>query len=142
MVSYHCCCCCCILIDRALVEQSLATFHVPAQIGDYTDFYSSIHHATNVGIMFRGKENALPANWKHLPIGYHGRASSVVVSGSPVYRPYGQTLPVEGAEPFFGPCRLMVQCNFEKKKKQENTKCWSLYRFNVQKINTRFRLSF
>lgn len=92
-----------------MVEQKVATFHVPAKIGDYTDFYSSIHHATNVGIMFRGKENALPANWKHLPIGYHGRASSVVVSGTPVRRPYGQTLPVEEAEPFFGPCRLLVQ---------------------------------
>jgi fumarylacetoacetase len=55
--------------------------HLPAKIGDYTDFYSSIYHATNVGIMFRGKENALMPNWKHLPVGYHGRASSVIVSG-------------------------------------------------------------
>lgn len=88
--------------------------HLPAQIGDYTDFYSSIHHATNVGIMFRGKENALMPNWyiqifvftkkyfnliiyrKYLPVGYHGRASSVVVSGTPIRRPNGQTLPVEG----------------------------------------------
>jgi fumarylacetoacetase len=81
--------------------------HLPAQIGDYTDFYSSIHHATNVGIMFRGKDNALMPNWKYLPVGYHGRASSVVVSGTPIRRPLGQTLPVDGAEPTFGPCRLM-----------------------------------
>lgn len=94
------------LQSRALVLQSKATMHVPAQIGDYTDFYSSIHHATNVGIMFRGKENALMPNWKHLPVGYHGRASSVVVSGTPIHRPLGQTLPVDGADPVFGPCRL------------------------------------
>lgn len=56
--------------------------------------------------MFRGKENALMPNWKHLPVGYHGRSSSVVVSGTPITRPYGQTLPVDGADPFFGPCRL------------------------------------
>jgi len=81
--------------------------HLPATIGDYTDFYSSIHHATNVGIMFRGKENALLENWKYIPVGYHGRSSSIVVSGTPITRPLGQTLPVEGAAPFFGPCRLM-----------------------------------
>ncbi|XP_052892176.1 fumarylacetoacetase [Anopheles moucheti] len=91
---------------RALVAQSEAKMHLPANIGDYTDFYSSIHHATNVGVMFRGKENALMPNWKHLPVGYHGRASSVVVSGTPIRRPYGQTLPVDGADPAFGPCRL------------------------------------
>lgn len=82
------------------------TMHLPADIGDYTDFYSSIHHATNVGIMFRGKDNALMPNWKHLPVGYHGRASSVVVSGTPIRRPYGQTQPVDGADPVFGPSRL------------------------------------
>uniref|UniRef100_A0A336M9I7 Fumarylacetoacetase n=1 Tax=Culicoides sonorensis TaxID=179676 RepID=A0A336M9I7_CULSO len=91
----------------ALVKQNEAKMHLPAQIGDYTDFYSSIHHATNVGIMFRGKDNALMPNWKHLPVGYHGRASSVVVSGTPIRRPYGQTLPVDGADPVFGPCRLL-----------------------------------
>uniref|UniRef100_A0A915D7T7 Fumarylacetoacetase n=1 Tax=Ditylenchus dipsaci TaxID=166011 RepID=A0A915D7T7_9BILA len=62
--------------------------HLPADIGDYTDFYSSLHHATNVGIMFRGKENALLENWKWVPVGYHGRASSVVVSGTPITRPW------------------------------------------------------
>ena len=81
--------------------------HLPAKIGDYTDFYSSLHHATNVGIMLRGKENALPPNWKYLPIAYHGRSSSMVVSGTPVRRPRGQTLPVEDTPPVFGPSRLM-----------------------------------
>ncbi|XP_026287584.1 fumarylacetoacetase [Frankliniella occidentalis] len=92
---------------RALVPQGQATMHLPAHIGDYTDFYSSIYHATNVGIMFRSKEKALMPNWKHLPVGYHGRASSVVVSGTPIRRPKGQTQPVEEADPVFGPCRLM-----------------------------------
>ncbi|XP_076167290.1 fumarylacetoacetate hydrolase [Ptiloglossa arizonensis] len=93
--------------SKAFVSQNDATMHVPAKIGDYTDFYSSIHHATNVGAMFRGKENALMPNWKYLPVGYHGRSSSVVVSGTPIRRPRGQTLPVEGAAPAFGPSRLM-----------------------------------
>ncbi|XP_063226337.1 fumarylacetoacetase isoform X2 [Bacillus rossius redtenbacheri] len=92
---------------RAFVAQSEAKMHVPAHIGDYTDFYSSIHHATNVGTMFRGPKDALMPNWKHIPVGYHGRASSVVVSGTPIRRPNGQTCPVEGADPVFGPCRLM-----------------------------------
>lgn len=95
------------LKQRAFVKQSEAQMHVPADIGDYTDFYSSLHHATNVGIMFRGKDNALFDNWKQLPVGYHGRSSSIVISGTPVTRPYGQTLPVEGAAPHFGPSRLM-----------------------------------
>ncbi|NP_001164364.1 fumarylacetoacetase [Nasonia vitripennis] len=93
--------------SKVFVAQNKATMHLPAKIGDYTDFYSSIHHATNVGIMFRGKDNALMPNWKHLPVGYHGRASSVVVSGTPINRPQGQTLPVEGADPVYGPCKLM-----------------------------------
>lgn len=75
---------------RALLPMDTVLMHLPAQIGDYTDFYSSREHATNVGIMFRGKENALQPNWLHLPVGYHGRASSVVVSGTPVVRPQGQ----------------------------------------------------
>lgn len=94
------------LQKSALVPLTEVQMHLPADIGDYTDFYSSIHHATNVGIMFRGKDNALMPNWKHLPVGYHGRASSVVVSGTPIRRPLGQTLPVDGADPAFGPCRL------------------------------------
>ncbi|KAH6931340.1 hypothetical protein HPB50_023563 [Hyalomma asiaticum] len=78
---------------KALVPMSQATMHLPAQIGDYTDFYSSMNHATNVGIMFRGKDNPLLPNWKYLPVGYHGRSSSVVVSGTPIRRPNGQTRP-------------------------------------------------
>ena len=70
------------LRSAALVPMSSVTMHLPADIGDYTDFYSSLDHATNVGTMFRGKDNALMPNWKYLPVGYHGRASSVVVSGS------------------------------------------------------------
>ncbi|CAI5456291.1 unnamed protein product [Caenorhabditis angaria] len=92
---------------RALIPQSSVTMHLPAQIGDYTDFYSSIYHATNVGIMFRGKENALMPNWKWLPVGYHGRASSVVVSGTPLHRPVGQTKAPEATEPSFGPSKLV-----------------------------------
>ncbi|XP_060536463.1 fumarylacetoacetase [Cylas formicarius] len=95
------------LRSRAFTPQSEATMHLPARIGDYTDFYSSIHHATNVGIMFRDKNNALLPNWKYLPVGYHGRASSVVISGTPIHRPNGQTLVVDGAPPVFGPCKLM-----------------------------------
>ncbi|XP_011310225.1 fumarylacetoacetase [Fopius arisanus] len=95
------------LRSKAFVEQKSAIMHMPAKIGDYTDFYSSIYHATNVGIMFRGKENALLPNWKYLPVGYHGRASSVVISGTPIRRPRGQTLPVEGEAPVYGPSRLM-----------------------------------
>jgi len=95
------------LMARAFVSQDSATMHLPAKIGDYTDFYSSIHHAMNIGTMFRGKDNALMPNWKHLPVGYHGRASSVVVSGTPIRRPLGQTRPDPEAPPVFGPCKLM-----------------------------------
>merc|ERR1719238_2161860 len=95
------------LKETCLVSQASAKMHLPASIGDYTDFYSSLDHATNVGTMFRGKENALMPNWKHLPVGYHGRASSVVVSGTPIRRPNGQTKPVDTAPPVYGPARLM-----------------------------------
>ncbi|XP_053127630.1 fumarylacetoacetase [Hemicordylus capensis] len=92
---------------RAFVPQSSAIMHLPAEIGDYTDFYSSQQHATNVGIMFRGKENALMPNWLHLPVGYHGRASSVVVSGTPIQRPVGQMRPDDTKPPVFGACKLL-----------------------------------
>ncbi len=72
------------------VNRLEATMHLPVQVGDYTDFYSSIEHATNVGKLFRDPENALLPNWRHLPVGYHGRSSSIVVSGTPVRRPSGQ----------------------------------------------------
>ena len=80
---------------------------LPVQIGDYTDFYSSREHATNVGTMFRDPENALMPNWLHLPVGYHGRASSIVVSGTRIRRPKGQTLPAGADAPVFGPSRLL-----------------------------------
>ncbi len=80
---------------------------MPVKVGDYTDFYSSIEHATNVGTMFRGKENALMPNWRHLPVGYHGRASSIVVSGTPIKRPQGQYKPPTSDVPVFGPTRLL-----------------------------------
>jgi fumarylacetoacetase len=80
---------------------------LPVQIGDYTDFYSSKEHATNVGKMFRDPENALLPNWLHIPVGYHGRSSTIVPSGIPVHRPYGQTLPNGESTPVFGPSRLV-----------------------------------
>jgi fumarylacetoacetase len=78
---------------------------LPVQIGDYTDFYSSIEHATNVGKMFRGEENALMPNWLHVPVGYHGRSSSIIPSGIPIHRPQGQTLPAGADAPVFGPSK-------------------------------------
>lgn len=85
------------------VKQSEAQMHMPVFVGDYTDFYSSIEHATNVGKMFRDPENALLPNWRHIPVGYHGRASSIVVSGEPIHRPKGQTIPNDSKQPIFGP---------------------------------------
>jgi fumarylacetoacetase len=85
-----------------LLEQKDVNMHLPVRIGDYTDFYSSIEHATNVGKMFRDPENALLPNWKHIPVGYHGRASSVILSGQAIHRPKGQTKPNDGP-PIFGP---------------------------------------
>ena len=80
---------------------------LPVQIGDYTDFYASKEHATNVGTMFRGKDNALMPNWLHLPVGYHGRSSSIIPSGIPIHRPQGQTLPAGATVPTFGPSNLV-----------------------------------
>jgi len=80
---------------------------LPVQIGDYTDFYSSIEHATNVGTIFRDPDNALLPNWLHIPVGYHGRSSSVIPSGIPVHRPQGQTLPAGETQPVFGPSKLV-----------------------------------
>jgi len=92
---------------KALVKQSEAQMLMPVHIPNYTDFYSSKEHATNVGIMFRDPANALLPNWKHLPVGYHGRASSIVVSGTPIHRPKGQTKADDEAAPTFGPCKLL-----------------------------------
>ena len=94
-------------VGQILVPQSEAAMHLPVEIGDYTDFYSSEDHARNVGKMFRDPENALLPNWKHLPVGYHGRASSIVVSGTPLKRPHGQMRPDPTAPPTFGPSRLL-----------------------------------
>jgi fumarylacetoacetase len=87
------------------VKSSEATLHMPFRVAEYTDFYAGRHHAFNVGTMFRGPENALPPNWLHMPIGYNGRASSVVVSGTPVRRPWGQLKSPDHAMPAFLPCR-------------------------------------
>ncbi|HLW31984.1 MAG TPA: fumarylacetoacetase [Aequorivita sp.] len=80
---------------------------LPVQVGDYTDFYSSKEHATNVGTMFRGKENALMPNWLHIPVGYHGRSSSIIPSGINVRRPWGQTMPDGATQPVFEPSKLL-----------------------------------
>lgn len=93
--------------DRLLVRQKDACLHLPIQIGDYTDFYSSLEHATNVGVMFRGKDNALMPNWKHMPIGYHGRSSSIFVSGTDIHRPKGQMMPEGATAPLFGPSKAL-----------------------------------
>ncbi len=95
------------LRKRAFVSQDDVEMLLPAQIGDYTDFYSSRQHATNVGSMFRDPNNALLPNWLHLPVGYHGRASSVVVSGTDVVRPHGQLRPNDDEPPTFGPSKLL-----------------------------------
>ena len=85
--------------------QKDATMHLPVHVGDYTDFYSSIEHATNVGKMFRDPENALLPNWRHIPVGYHGRASSIVVSGTNIHRPLGQVKPNNEELPSFKPSK-------------------------------------
>ncbi len=89
-----------------LVDRLSAKMHMPLRVGDYTDFYSSKDHATNVGTMFRDPENALLPNWKHLPVAYHGRASSIIVSGQDIHRPKGQQKPNDGP-PVFGPTKLL-----------------------------------
>jgi fumarylacetoacetase len=94
------------LAERILVPLEEARLYLPAEVGDYTDFYASIHHATNVGSMFRPDSPLLP-NYRHVPIGYHGRASSLVVSGTPVRRPQGQTVAGASTEPTFGPSRQL-----------------------------------
>ncbi|WP_026565304.1 fumarylacetoacetase [Bacillus sp. UNC41MFS5] len=98
------------LRDQAFHRIENVTMLLPAEIGDYTDFYASKEHATNVGTMFRSKDNALMPNWTHLPVGYHGRASSIVPSGTSVRRPLGQRKPKDSEYPAFGPC---TQLDFE-----------------------------
>jgi fumarylacetoacetase len=94
-------------IEIALHLQSEVEMHLPVQVGDYTDFYSSIEHATNVGTMFRDPDNALLPNWKHIPVAYHGRSSSIIISGEDIHRPKGQTKPNDNEPPVYGPTRLL-----------------------------------
>ncbi|GLQ25271.1 fumarylacetoacetase [Sulfitobacter pacificus] len=90
-----------------LVPMSEAVLHMPMVVSEYTDFYAGRHHATNVGTMFRGAENALPPNWLHIPIGYNGRASTVVPSGTDIIRPNGQLKAPDADTPSFGPCKRL-----------------------------------
>lgn len=90
-----------------LVPMADARMEMPMVVAEFTDFYAGRHHATNVGTMFRGAENALPPNWLHIPIGYNGRASSVIVSGTDVIRPNGQTKAPDADLPSFGPCKRL-----------------------------------
>lgn len=92
-------------VDQILIPVEQVTMLMPVQIGDYTDFYSSREHATNVGTMFRDPNNALLPNWLWIPVGYHGRASSVIISGQEIYRPKGQIKPSPEENPIYAPCR-------------------------------------
>lgn len=91
--------------EDCMIDLDRATLHMPFDVAEYTDFYAGRHHATNVGTMFRGAENALPPNWLHIPIGYNGRASSVVVSGTNIQRPMGQLKGPDMDMPIFAPCK-------------------------------------
>ncbi len=94
--------------DKIIFRMEEVEMQLPVEIGDYTDFYASKEHATNVGTLFRGADNALMPNWLHVPIGYHGRSSSIVPSGTPIRRPLGQSRPAEGeSTPGFGPSKLL-----------------------------------
>jgi len=94
-------------IDHMLIPVEKLSMQMPVNVGDYTDFYSSEQHAYNVGCMFRDPNNALLPNWKHIPVGYHGRSSSIVISGTDIHRPMGQSKPADAETPVFGPCKLL-----------------------------------
>jgi len=96
-----------VLRKRTLFSRESVTLHLPLGVRGFTDFYSSKEHATNVGTMFRDKDNPLLPNWLYIPIGYNGRASTVVVSGTPIRRPLGQIKPPNSQSPLFGPCRRL-----------------------------------
>lgn len=96
-----------LLREKSLIPLSKVKLHLPMEIGDYTDFYAGYHHAFGVGAMWRGPANALQPNYLHLPVGYHGRASSIVVSGTPIVRPRGQIRPDPAAAPIVAPCRRL-----------------------------------
>lgn len=93
--------------DQILYPVDDVQMLMPVFVQDYTDFYSSMEHAMNVGTMFRGKDNALMPNWKHIPVGYHGRSSSIIVSGENIHRPKGQMKPADADTPVFGPSKLL-----------------------------------
>ena len=93
--------------NNCLIPMSEVEMLLPVHVPNYTDFYSSIEHATNVGTMFRDPDNALLPNWKHIPVGYHGRASSIIPSGTPIKRPQGQTKAPDAAKPGFGPTQRL-----------------------------------
>ena len=113
-----------VLSQPLLIPQSAATMCLPCTIGDYTDFYTSIEHATNCGTLLRGRSQPLLPNWKHLPVAYHGRCSSIVVSRTPIRRPVGQILDQPGdTQPVIAPCRRL---DFE---------------LEVGFVSTRFRIS-
>lgn len=94
-------------VEQVLFDADKVEMCMPVEVGDYTDFYSSRDHATNVGTMFRDPDNALLPNWLHIPVGYHGRASSIIPTGQPIKRPKGQQKPNEDEGPVFGPCKLL-----------------------------------
>lgn len=96
-----------VLRQKVFRKRSDVTMVLPVQVGDYTDFYSSEQHARNVGSMFRDPENALLPNWKHLPVAYHGRSSSLVISGADLKRPKGQTITPDADTPEFGPSKAV-----------------------------------
>lgn len=94
-------------LSEALIKRDEVTMLLPAQIGDYTDFYASLEHATNVGTMFRGADNALNPNWKHLPVGYHGRSSSITAGNGNIRRPSGQIAPSDHPTPRLSPTQKL-----------------------------------
>jgi len=94
-------------LEDLLVPADSVTMHLPFTVADYVDFYASQQHATNVGQMFRPGGEALQPNWRHLPVGYHGRAGTVLISGTPIRRPCGQTKPTAATKPVFGPSRRL-----------------------------------
>ncbi len=94
-------------VSAILKPQKSVEMHLPVSVGDYTDFYSSVEHATNVGTMFRDPKNALLPNWRHIPVAYHGRSSSIIPSGVAIHRPKGQTRPDPEEPPIFGPTKRL-----------------------------------
>ena len=100
--------------EAFFVEQAQAAMVVPMEVGDYVDFYSSLEHATNLGKLLRPNSEPLLPNWRHMPIAYHGRSSTVVIDGTPILRPNGQRKPAGSDAPVFGPSqRLDIELEVE-----------------------------